>query len=162
MKNIRYIRRNISALLAVMLFGSVQAFASIPHAEIDAPFELRAFTPKQVTTSKQSLHQLLGRHYEKQRLDDDLSSKIFDLYIESMDGSRSYFLQSDIEEFEQYRYKLDDGLIKGNLDAPFVMYNRLQQRITERLSFLLKQLPEKAKAYDFTKNEQLSLDRKRS
>ena len=160
MKNIRFIRRNVSALIAVMLLGSVQALASIPHAEIDAPFELRKFTAKQVTTSKQSLHQLLGRHYEKQRLDDDLSSKIFDLYIESMDGSRSYFLQSDIEEFEQYRLKLDDGLIKGNLDAPFIMYNRLQQRVTERLSFLLKQLPEKAKTYDFTKNEQLSLDRK--
>jgi len=160
MKKNRSIHRNISAFLALLLLTAVPVSATIPHAEIDAPFEAREFTPKQVTTSKQSLHQLLGRHYEKQRLDDDLSSSIFDLYIESMDGSRSYFLQSDIEEFEQYRFKLDDGLIKGNLDAPFIMYNRLQQRITERLSFLLKQLPEKAKAYDFKKDEHLSLDRK--
>ena len=160
MKDTHFIRWNFSALIALLLFITVPAAASIPHAEIDAPFEALKFTQKQVTTSKQSLHQLLGRHYEKQRLDDDLSSKIFDLYIESMDGTRSYFLLSDIEEFEQYRLKLDDGLIKGNLNAPFLMYNRLQQRITERLSFLLKQIPEKAKKYDFTKNEQLSLDRK--
>ncbi|MFT7409531.1 MAG: carboxyl-terminal processing protease [Oleispira sp.] len=148
-----------SAFLSLSLFAAFPVSATIPTAEIDAPFQARAFTPTQVTTSKQSLHQLLGRHYEKQRLDDALSGKIYDLYLESMDGTRSYFLASDIKEFEQYRFKLDDGLIKGNLDAPFVMYNRLQQRVTERLSFLLKQLPEKAKAYNFNKNEKLSLDR---
>ncbi|MGK0249776.1 MAG: carboxyl-terminal processing protease [Oleispira sp.] len=150
---------NASAFLSLALFASFPVSAIIPTAEIDAPFQARAFTQTQVTTSKQSLHQLLGRHYEKQRLNDALSDKIYDLYLESMDGTRNYFLASDIEEFEQYRFKLDDGLIKGNLDAPFVMYNRLQQRVTERLSFLLKQLPEKAKAYDFNKNEKLSLDR---
>jgi carboxyl-terminal processing protease len=148
-----------SAFLSISLFAVFPASATIPTAEIDAPFQARAFTETQVTTSKQSLHQLLGRHYEKQRLNDALSGKIYDLYLESMDGTRSYFLASDIKEFEQYRFKLDDGLVKGNLDAPFVMYNRLQQRVTERLSFLLKQLPEKAKEYDFSKDEKLSLDR---
>jgi carboxyl-terminal processing protease len=148
-----------SAFLSLSLFAAFPVSATIPTAEIDAPFQARAFTQTQVTTSKQSLHQLLGRHYEKQRLNDALSGKIYDLYLESMDGTHSYFLASDIKEFEQYRFKLDDGLIKGNLNAPFVMYNRLQQRVTERLSFLLKQLPEKAKAYDFSKNEKLSLDR---
>lgn len=159
MKNFSVIRTTISAIIALLLLSAIPSSASIPHAEVDAPFEARTYTPQQVTSSKQSLHQLLGRHYQKQRLNDDLSSKIFDLYIESMDGTRSYLLKSDIAEFEQYRLKLDDGLIKGNLDAPFIMYNRLQQRITERLSFLLKQLPEKAKSYNFTKDEKLSLDR---
>ena len=148
-----------SAFLSLSLFAAFPASATIPVAEIDAPFEARTYTPTQVTSSKQSLHQLLGRHYEKQRLNDDLSSKIYDLYLKSMDGTRSYFLASDIAEFEKYRLKLDDGLIRGNLDAPFAMYNRLQQRVTERLSFLLKQLPEKAKDYDFDKDELLSLDR---
>jgi len=159
MKKTRSAFVKTSAFLSLSLFAAFPVSATIPTAEIDAPFQAREYTPKQVTTSKQSLHQLLGRHYEKQRLDDNLSGKIYDLYLESMDGTRSYFLASDIEEFEQYRFKLDDGLIKGNLNAPFVMYNRLQQRVTERLSFLLKQLPEKAKKFDFSKNEQLSLDR---
>jgi len=159
MKKTRSAFVKTSAFLSLSLFAALPVSATIPTAEIDAPFQAREYTPKQVTTSKQSLHQLLGRHYEKQRLDDNLSGKIYDLYLESMDGTRSYFLASDIEEFEQYRFKLDDGLIKGNLNAPFVMYNRLQQRVTERLSFLLKQLPEKAKKFDFSKNEQLSLDR---
>lgn len=159
MKKTRTFLVKTSAFLSLSLFAAFPVSATIPVAEIDAPFQARTFTQKQVTTSKQSLHQLLGRHYEKQRLNDDLSSKIYDLYLKSMDGTRSYFLASDIEEFEKYRFKLDDGLIKGNLDAPFIMYNRLQQRVTERLSFLLKQLPEKAKAYDFNSNELLSLDR---
>ena len=159
MNKTRTVLVKTSAFLSLSLFAAFPTFATIPVAEIDAPFEARTYTPTQVTSSKQSLHQLLGRHYEKQRLNDDLSSKIYDLYLKSMDGTRSYFLASDIAEFEKYRLKLDDGLIRGNLDAPFAMYNRLQQRVTERLSFLLKQLPEKAKDYDFDKDELLSLDR---
>jgi len=159
MKKTRSIFVKTSAIFSLSLLVALPSSATIPMAKIDAPFEVQEYTQKQVTTSKQSLHQLLGRHYEKQRPNDELSNKIFDLYIESMDGSRSYFLQSDISEFEQYRLKLDDGLIKGNLNAPFAMYNRLQQRVTERLSFLLKQLPETAKKYDFSKDEHLSLDR---
>jgi carboxyl-terminal processing protease len=162
MKKTRSMFVKTSTFISLSLFAAFPVSATIPTAEIDAPFQAQEFTQKQVTTSKQSLHQLLGRHYEKQRLNDDLSSKIYDLYLESMDGSRSYFLASDIEEFEQYRFKLDDGLIKGNLNAPFIMYNRLQQRVTERLSFLLKQLSEKAAKYDFAKNENLSLDRENS
>ena len=162
MKKTRTLFTKTSFVLSLSLLAAFPTSASIPTAAIDAPFEARHYTPKQVTTSKQSLQQLLGRHYEKRRLNDDLSSKIFDAYLESMDGTRSYFLQSDVSEFEKYRYKLDDGLMKGNLDAPFIMYNRLQQRVTERLSFLLKQLPKEAKGYDFAKNEQLSLDRENS
>ena len=148
----------ISAFTLSLLFASASS-ASIPTAEIDAPFKDLTFNKDQVITSKQSLHQLLGRHYERQHLNDDLSSKVYDLYLESMDGTHSYFLESDIKEFEKYRYKLDDALIKGNLESAFVMYNRLQQRVIERLSFLLKQLPDNAKKYDFTKDESLNLDR---
>ena len=159
MNKTRTVLVKTSAFLSLSLFAAFPTFATIPVAEIDAPFEARTYTQTQVTSSKQSLHQLLGRHYEKQRLNDDLSSKIYDLYLKSMDGTHSYFLASDVAEFEKYRLKLDDGLIRGNLDAPFAMYNRLQQRVTERLSFLLKQLPEKAKDYDFDKDELLILDR---
>ena len=124
MKKTRSILIKSSAALALLLGATFPASAIIPTAEIDAPFEVREYTRKQVISSKQTLGQLLNRHYEKQRLNDDLSSKIFDLYLQSMDSSRSYFLQSDIDEFEQYRFKLDDGLIKGSLNAPFIMYNR--------------------------------------
>jgi len=149
----------IRSLFTLSLLFAFSASATIPKVEVDTPFEPLTFNKDQVITSKQSLHQLLGRHYERQRLNDDLSNKVFDLYIESMDGTRSYFLDSDIKEFEKYRYKLDDDLIKGDLTSAFTMYNRLQQRVSERLSFMLKQLPEKAKKFDFKKDESLSLDR---
>ena len=159
MKKIRSIIFNTSAFLSLAFYTSLSASASTPNAEIGAPFEPRSFTEQQVTTSKQSLIQLLSKHYKKHRLNNELSSKIFDLYIKSVDNNRSYFLQSDIDEFEQYRYQLDDGLIQGNLNAPFLIYNRLEQRVTERLSFLLTELPDNAKRYDYTKDEHLSLDR---
>ena len=145
--------------LTISLLFAFSASATIPTIAPDSPFEALEYNKDQVITARQALQQLLSRHYERQRLDDKLSAKVYDSYLEAMDGTRSYFLKSDIEEFEKYRLKLDDALIQGDLSAAFKMYNRLQQRISERLSFLLKQLPEKAAKYDFTKKESLNLDR---
>jgi carboxyl-terminal processing protease len=39
-------------------------------------------------------------HYQKTRLDDSLSSQIFDRYLNALDNSRAYFTSSDIEAFE--------------------------------------------------------------
>ena len=53
-------------------------------------------------------------HYRQVRIDDSVSSRVLDRYIEVMDGNRHYFLASDIEEFEAHRHKLDDAV---NLDS---------------------------------------------
>ncbi len=47
-------------------------------------------------------------HYKKQELNDSLSSVIFDQYINALDNNKLYFLKSDIDNFEKYRYQIDD------------------------------------------------------
>jgi hypothetical protein len=37
-------------------------------------------------------------------VDDVASSRILDAYIEALDGNRQYFLASDIQEFEAWRW----------------------------------------------------------
>src|SRR5262245_59110364 len=39
------------------------------------------------------------QHYRQAPLDDSMSSQIFERYLESLDGNRSYLLASDIREF---------------------------------------------------------------
>ena len=61
----------------------------------------------------------------------NFSSAVFDKYLKALDPGRSYFLQSDIKDFEQFRTTLDDDLRKGDLSAPFYIFNVYQKRYTE-------------------------------
>ncbi len=54
--------------------------------------------------------QLLPRiHYTHKLIGNSLSSQLFDEVFDKLDYNRRFFLQSDIQEFSDYRYKLDDA-----------------------------------------------------
>ncbi|MEM1434998.1 MAG: carboxy terminal-processing peptidase [Pseudomonadota bacterium] len=110
-------------------------------------------------TSLTILEQLRHNHYLDKSLDDSLSSRIFDKYLESLDSSRSYFFVSDVRDFESYRTKLDDALKRGNLEPAFQMFNRYQNRVIERLEFLLRRLEQPLTPADFLTEAKLQLDR---
>jgi carboxyl-terminal processing protease len=96
------------------------------------------------------------QHYNHVAVDDELSSRVLDLFIESLDGNRMYLLKGDIEYFETYRYELDDFVKSKPLDPIFDMYQVYQTRVRERLSFALEQL--KAEP-DFSLDETYQFDR---
>ncbi len=98
-------------------------------------------------------------HYKDITLDDEFSSKIFDLYLKSLDPGKNHFFAEDIESVEKYREELDDKLIKGDLTAAFDIYNRFHERRLQRLNFLLDDLPGKVKAFDFERIEYIKRDR---
>jgi carboxyl-terminal processing protease len=95
-------------------------------------------------------------HYSHIAVDDELSSRVMDRYIESLDGNRMYLLQSDIEFFETYRYQLDDVVRNKPLDPVFAMFSIYQTRVRERLDYALSQLESEP---DFTVDEQYQFDR---
>lgn len=105
----------------------------------------------------QIINTILSRyHYNKFQLGDSLSSVIFDRYIKSLDPSRSYFLKSDIDEFEAFRYKIDDFLKLGELNPGFTIFNRFKDRLNERIDFVQNILTDE---FDFTKDEYYQIDR---
>jgi carboxyl-terminal processing protease len=95
-------------------------------------------------------------HYLHVSVDDELSSKVMDRYIEALDGNRMYLLESDIEFFESYRYKLDDMVRSKPLDPVYEMFSVYQTRVRERLEFALTQLESEP---DFTADEEYQFDR---
>ena len=117
-------------------------------------------SPEQSKTVIDILSKLSNRHYNSPPLDDQLSSKFFDNYLNRLDGNKSFFLQADIDEFQKYRYRLDDTVSKGDLEPGYVMFNRYQQRLIERLSNIVDHLPEMVADMDFSLDEQLELERK--
>jgi len=104
--------------------------------------------------------QLLLSHYRKQAIDKALSERIFENYLDSLDGQRIYFLTGDIESFEPYRHRLDGALKTGQLDPGFNIYNRYQQRVIERLQHLVSMIDNGIDKLDFNKDESLLTDRK--
>lgn len=95
-------------------------------------------------------------HYNHQKIDDAVSSETLDLYIESLDRSRLYFLASDISEFEKFRYTLDDIVFSGDLEPVFQIFNTWKTRAEQRIELATDRLD---KEFDFTLDEDFTLDR---
>jgi carboxyl-terminal processing protease len=95
-------------------------------------------------------------HYQHAAVDDDLSSKVLDRYIEALDNNRMYFLASDIAVFEQFRYELDEMVRSEPLDPVFEMFEVYRTRVRERLNFALAQLDTEP---NFTIDESYEFDR---
>ena len=95
-------------------------------------------------------------HYNHVAVDDELSSKVLDLFIESLDRNRMYLMKADVEYFETYRFELDDMVGRRPLDPVFEMYEVYQTRVRERLQYALQQLEAEP---DFTTDEEYRFDR---
>ncbi|NIP15135.1 MAG: tail-specific protease [Pseudomonadales bacterium] len=105
------------------------------------------------------VEQLRHNHYLEKDLDDQQSSHIFENYLGMLDGAKVYFTAADVAAMEQYRYKLDDALVRGNLVPAFEIFNRYQERLTERLEFLLGELALGLDQIDFTTAEKIEIER---
>lgn len=113
-----------------------------------------------LSQENQMINTILSRyHYNRFQLGDSLSSVIFDRYIKSLDPSRSYFLQSDIDEFEVNRFKIDDFLKLGELNPGFNIFNRFKERLNERIDYVQNILNDE---FDFSKDEYYQIDREDS
>lgn len=95
-------------------------------------------------------------HYQHASVDDELSSKVLDRYIEALDNNRMYFLASDIAVFEQFRFELDEMVRSEPLDPVFQMFEVYRTRVRERLNYAIAQLDVEP---DFTVDESYEFDR---
>ena len=102
---------------------------------------------------------LLLSHYRKQDIDRKLSERVFEHYLDSLDNQRLYFLQSDIAEFEPYRYRLHGALKTGQLEPGFKIYNRFQERFITRLVYKIELLKNDLKDMTFEDEEFIYTDR---
>ncbi len=109
-------------------------------------------------TASELVDKLETRHYSKRRFDDQLSSELLDAYLDSLDPTRSFLYQSDVDRFESQRLLLDDQFASGDVSTGFAIFNLYQQRIEERLQGLIDGLPELVAEMDFTVDESLSLE----
>ena len=113
--------------------------------------------PSRPHSIREILDRLATRHYHGQKINDELSERYLTTYIEMLDPLKSYFLQSDIEEFSQWKTKLDDLARRGDVNPGFIMFNRLRtQAIAQHQANIA--LLESDYEFDFTADETIVLD----
>lgn len=148
--------------LSAVLSLTISLFLSVPLVA-SAQFQLETLKPldEHSLTTAEIVNRLSQQHYYRNqlRMDNDLSSVVFERYLKELDGNRSYFLQNDINEFEPLRYRLDDAFRARQVDPGFVIFNRYQQRVAERIQFMLTLLEQGIDKLDFKGNDVLYLDR---
>ena len=54
------------------------------------------------------VEQFVSMHYSQKPLDDEMSSKIFNLYLNRLDPAHYYFLEEDIKKFRKHEFRVDD------------------------------------------------------
>jgi carboxyl-terminal processing protease len=99
---------------------------------------------------------LTNYHYKRTRLDDELSSQIFDSYMDLLDPNRIYFLAGDLQSFERYRHGMDDALRHSDLLSAYEIFNVYAERVQQRVDYARARVKE---PFDFTIDEYYQFDR---
>ena len=98
-------------------------------------------------------------HYEPKDINDDFSVNVFEDFIDILDPTKRYFLESDIKEFEQYKFQIDDQI--KNTDITF--FNVVHARLVERMNNVKAIYKEILQTpFDYTKNETISIEYKKA
>jgi len=141
-------------LSCVLLFALAATQLQAKPAVTEA-LELKP-TQEQLEAAKLASRYLTRMHYKPTDIDDALSKHMFKAYIDSLDGNRWFFSQSDLTQFAALELTLDDALKNDNLDPPYQIFAVYTKRVQDRVAFSKSLLK---KPFDFAVAETLELDR---
>ena len=122
----------------------------VPVAELE-------ILEKHIRATELITHILTTYHYKKTNINDELSNDILKNYIENLDQNRAYFINSDIKEFNTFKYSLDDAIKKLDLSVAFEIFKIYRQRVEERINFALEVINYD---FDFNIDESFRFDRR--
>ncbi len=123
---ISFMKRNYKILIPVVLIAGLLLsfnFNNQPNPEKDR-------TILQVLT-----YILTEGHYQPKAIDDQFSEGIYKDFIEYLDPSKHYFFQSDIQEFEKSKTKIDNQILANDLTFFYLVYDRYTQRLEESKAY---------------------------
>ena len=94
-------------------------------------------------------------HYASPSMDDAFSMAVYTKFIDGVDPIKRYFLEQDIQEFEQYKLQIDDQLKIKDLSFFNLVYSRLVLRMEESKTLYQNAL---SSAFDYSKDEIINVD----
>ncbi|MGO1817649.1 MAG: carboxy terminal-processing peptidase, partial [Sphingobacterium sp.] len=139
--------KNLFFCLALI---SVVACGAKPRVNLENEgLELRPTTQHEVI-AKEVANLLENFSYKKVPMGDSLSHIVFDNLLEGLDQGKNYLLQSDIDDFQQFRNTISQDFRNGDLSSAFYIFNKYTERYLESMNYALEQVDA---AHDFTLDE---------
>ncbi|WP_322970875.1 carboxy terminal-processing peptidase [Faecalibacter sp. LW9] len=112
---------------------------------------------KEKLVIKNTRNTLSYLHYKPATIDDKFSENVFNKYIENLDPSKRFLLQTDYDAFAKDKHNLDDYFKTENLTFYRTTVDTMMIRINEAEKYALEVLE---KPFDFNQKEELILDPK--
>jgi carboxyl-terminal processing protease len=107
-------------------------------------------------TTAQHVCKLISRyHISHGKIDDAVSRKLFDRFIDTLDPQKQYFVAADVEKFKANRDQLDDQLTAGQVQFAYDVFRTYIQRANERIEFAHKMIDID---HDFNLDETMVID----
>lgn len=144
---VEFMKRNYKIILLVTALSAV-LWSFVPSVKKEDPekdkllLELLTFV-------------LEKGHYNPIEINDDFSKEVYTKYLEGIDPTKRFFLQSDMDEFSKYQTKIDDMIKSKDLTFFDLTNSRLLQRIAESEAIYEAIL---SKPFDFNKEEAINVD----
>ena len=88
-------------------------------------------------------------------LDDEISRRMLQSFLGTLDPMKMYFYQSDVDEFQQQRDELDDMLKKSDVSFAYTVFQRFLQRADERVRLIDEFINQE---HDFAAKEKMTTD----
>ncbi|MCL1832934.1 MAG: carboxy terminal-processing peptidase [Leptospirales bacterium] len=104
------------------------------------------------------INQVLTYHVQYNAIDETISKRIFNNFIESLDYGKYYFYKSDIKEFSKHELLFGDYIAVGDYKVVFDIFNIYKERNDEAMELFKELIKEN---YDFTKDEYIVVDKEK-
>jgi carboxyl-terminal processing protease len=140
----------IAGSLVIAVTGIATTYPTAPPSG-----EIKSTSPDVVRLTAEVLEHSQFAHH---RLDDELAAKFLDRYLDALDGSRTLFFQSDLDEFALFRHSLAEGTRReGDLSPARSIFKRYLQRLDQRAAFVTAAL--QSQTFDFDGHDRYPYDR---
>ena len=98
-------------------------------------------------------------HFDPKDINDEFSENVYMSYLENIDGQHRFFLKSDINTFNSYRYLIDDEIKNTQVEFFNLSFEKLMERMAQVEGFY-KSLLETP--FDFSIKDEINLDFKKA
>ncbi|MHB8903164.1 MAG: carboxy terminal-processing peptidase [Thermoguttaceae bacterium] len=112
-------------------------------------------TPIDKQITKMVSYYVQEQHLSKHKLDDEISKRFFEMFLKTLDPMKVYFLQSDVDKFEEQQLSLDDRIKEGDIQFAYDVFETFLERIDQRVTWAEEYVDVK---HDFTIDEEIVRD----
>jgi len=144
---VEFMKRNYKVILLITALSAI-LWSFVPSEKKEDP-------EKDKMLLELLTYVLKNGHYSPVAMDDNFSTKVYKKYLENIDPTKRFFIQSDIDEFSKYETAIDDMIKNKDITFFNLTNSRLLERMKESREIYTNLL---SKPFDFSVKENINVD----